>query len=255
MTSLVDRFFAKVLPIPLRKPWIESLLKRVMALDGVERLLSGLSDQHGFELVDSLLAETGQSVEFQGVENIPSQGRLIVISNHPVGVADVFFLLKGIGRVRADVKVVINQFGAALLPNLASLCLTVDSHSKFNDAARRQVSDELKEERAVIIFPAGGISKLTPQGIRDHYWKAGTVHFSRAAESTVLPCHISGRTSWRFLMLPRKIRAFLVARELLHPVQQKVVVKFGQPIHANELAEGEPSSVAQRLRSLVYTMK
>ena len=255
MGSLVDSFFSKVLPAPLRKPWVERMLKQVMALDRIDTLLSGLSDLYEFELIDALLNETGQHVEFYGTENIPANGRLIVISNHPIGVADVFFLLKGVGKVRDDVKVVINQFGAALMPNLASLCITVDSHSRFNDVAREQISDELKRECAVIIFPAGGISKLTPQGIRDHYWKAGVVHFSRATESNILPCHISGRASWLFLMLPRKLRSFLVAREMLQPVQQQVVVKFGEPVQASKLATGEPLSVAQQLRSRVYALK
>ncbi|MCF6281069.1 MAG: 1-acyl-sn-glycerol-3-phosphate acyltransferase [Candidatus Polarisedimenticolaceae bacterium] len=255
MNSLVDSYFAQRLPTVLRKPWFERTLKKIMALDQVDSLLSGLSDQHGFELVDSLIEQTGHQVEYQGVEHIPQKGRLIIVANHPVGAADLFFMLQALGRVRKDVKVVINKFGAALIPNLTSLCLPVDSYSKFNDAARQKITVELRDDHAVILFPAGGISKLTAQGIQDHHWKTGAVHFSRTTNSTLLPCHISGRMSWLFLLLPRALRSFLVAREMLTPVSQQVVVKFGQPIQADKLSSEDALLVMKQLREQTYALK
>lgn len=251
---LLEEYFARYLPRPLRRASIQSALKRLMALEAVRGALADIADLSDFAAVDALIEDVGLSVSYEQAERIPPRGKLLVVANHPVGAADVFLMLQCLHHVRSDVRVVINKVGVLLAPHITGLCLPVDRYSAFDPDARTRISAALHAEQAVILFPAGGISKLTCSGIRDHRWKHGAVHFIRECAADVLPVHIAGRSSRLFLSLPRTLRHFLVAREMMYPVRQHITVRVGSPIPHGELATGDIDVATQRLQQTVYAL-
>lgn len=50
------------------------------------------------------------------LENIPAEGRVILVANHPIGSLDGLALLRLLGRIRPDVKIVANRLLASLPP-------------------------------------------------------------------------------------------------------------------------------------------
>ena len=254
LERLLETYFANHLPRPLRRAWIMSALRQVMGVDDILALAVEIKNLSDFAAVDAIMARGGIAVSYQNTENIPPQGRLLVLANHPVGAADVFLMLQCLHHIRNDVRVVINKLGPLLVPHITGLCLAVDRYSKFNPEARSRISAALCQEQAVILFPAGGISKLTMRGVRDHPWKHGAVHFVRTCETDVLPVYIAGRSSPLFLALPRKLRHFLVAREMLHPVRQPITVRVGSLIPYSQLATGDVAVVTQQLQQTVYAL-
>ncbi len=50
-------------------------------------------------------------------EKIPSEGKLVIVANHPLGGLDGLILIKLISEIRSDVKVVVND----LLLNIDNL--------------------------------------------------------------------------------------------------------------------------------------
>lgn len=225
-----------------------------MQVDAIHPFVQNIGHLSDFAAVDAIVAHSGLSVSYKHTQHIPPHGRLLVLANHPVGAADVFLMLQCLHHVRRDVQVVINKLGPLLVPQIAPLCLAVDRYSSFNTEARCRIRAALQQERAVILFPAGGISKLTMRGLRDHAWKHGAVHFARACRTDVLPAYISGRSSMLFIALPRKLRHFLVARELLAPVRQHITVRIGTLIPYQELMDGDIAEVTQQLQRTVYAL-
>ncbi len=250
----MEAYFEKHLPLPLRRPWVESALRKLMAVDELRAGLDGMTGLTGFEAVDAIIERAGLSVSYENCERIPPRGRLLVVANHPAGAADVFLMLQCLRRAREDVRVVINKLGPLLVPHITELCLAVDRYSRFDADARTRISAALRQEQVVILFPAGGISKPTLRGIRDHPWKHGAVHFVRDCQANVLPVHISGRSSLLFLSLPRKLRQALVAREMVHPVAQHITVRVGQPVPYGKLADGDVEALTRQLREAVYAL-
>lgn len=252
--QLLEAYFANHLPRLLHRAWVTSAIKQIMQIDEIRAFVEALSPLCGFAAVDAIIARTGLSVRYENTQAIPPRGRLLVLANHPLGAADVFLTLQCLHHVRHDVRVVINKLGPLIVPQIAPLCLAVDRYATFNHAARSQIRAALHHEQAVILFPAGGISKLTIRGVHDHRWKHGAVHFVRDCQADVLPIYITGRSSLFFLSLPRKLRHFLVARELLYPVRQHITVRVGSVIPYQRLTTGEVATIAQQLQKHVYNL-
>lgn len=252
--QLLETYFAHHLPRPLRRRWLTSIIRQLMQVDAMQAVVESISQLSNFAAVDAIIARSGLSVSYDNTQRIPPHGRLLVLANHPLGAADVFLMLQCLRRARQDVQVVINKLGPLIVPQIAPLCLAVDRYSSFNADARARIRAALQQERAVVLFPAGGISKLTLRGIQDHPWKHGAVRFARQCRADVLPVHITGRSSLLFLALPRKLRHFLVARELLAPTRQHIVARIGSLIPYQTLVDGDIAGVTQHLQRTVYAL-
>ena len=254
LEQLLETYVERHLVRPLRRAWVKAVLKKLMAVEEIRRLLTDLKGLTDFDAVDAILQRLAFSVHYTHTERIPPRGRLLVVANHPVGAADVFVMLQCLHHVRNDVRVVINKLGPQLVPPIRRLCLPVDRYSTFDPEARSRIRAALLQDQAVILFPAGGISKLTWRGIRDHRWKHGAVHFVRDCQTNVLPVYIAGRSSLPFLCLPRNLRHFLVARDMLHPVRQRITVAVGLPVAYTMLTTGTVAAATQRLQQTVYAL-
>ena len=136
-------------------------------------------------------------------ERIPSSGRVVIVSNHPIGSFDGLSLLQLVRSVRPDVKIVANEILMKFEP-LASLMLPVDnmggSTAKENVKAIR---DYLNADGAVIIFPSGIVSRFGIKGIRDNKWRSGFVNFASVTRSPILPCLLYTSPSPRDATLSR----------------------------------------------------
>ena len=65
----------------------------------------------GFEFIDDVLDYFNFhfSVSDKELENIPESGRVVIIANHPLGSLDSLALIKLIGKIRKDIKIVAND--------------------------------------------------------------------------------------------------------------------------------------------------
>ncbi|MBK6728988.1 MAG: hypothetical protein IPG63_17530, partial [Xanthomonadales bacterium] len=61
----------------------------------------------------------------------------------------------------------------------------------------------LAEEVALIVFPAGAVSRLGWRGVRDARWRRGFLRFAENANAPIVPVHVSGRNSAWFYGLSR----------------------------------------------------
>ncbi len=230
-------------------------LGKIMCFDRVNEILNKLRHTTNFDFVDSVIDDVGLNVTYQNTEKIPTQGRLLVVANHPLGGTDWLILLQCLSNVRKDIKVAINNDVNTLIRNTRDLFIPVDMHAKSNEKAREQIGENLKKEEAILLFPSGAISVLTRKGIRDRKWKNGIAHFSKEHKTDVLPIFIRGRFSWRFYFYPKVVRRFLLIRNLLYPRKQHIKVVIGDAISHQDLhQEQDTSMVSSHLRSKVYEL-
>ena len=68
-------------------------------------------ESEGFEFIATLLRDLNISYTISGKDKmrIPSEGRLIIVSNHPLGGLDALILINAISEIRTDVKVLANN--------------------------------------------------------------------------------------------------------------------------------------------------
>jgi hypothetical protein len=143
-----------------------SFLKKVIYEKEVNRFLDKNSVLQGFDFIDAVFDYLNFSYALSARDraNIPAEGRLVIIANHPIGSLDGLALLKLVSEVRKDVKIVANdiltQFDA-----LRSLIIPLDNLGSTGALRSYKAAlAALEREEAVIIFPAGDIASAPHRG-------------------------------------------------------------------------------------------
>ena len=222
---------------------VEAFLRHNAALRGFDFVAAGLDFLDGRYQVDP--AELGR---------IPASGRLLIVANHPSGALDALALLDAVGRVRRDVRIVANDLLGAIAP-LQDLLLPVRMlGGKVQRASLQAVEQALAAEQCVIVFPAGEVSRLSLQGIRDGRWQRGFVRFARAAAAPVLPVRVQARNSALFYgasTLFKPAGTALLAREMFARRGRPLRLRIGAPM---TLAEGDTGAQLKAVRQALYSL-
>lgn len=189
----------------------------------------------GFDFVEQVLRkfQFGYRVMDYQQECIPAYGRVVIVANHPIGSLDGLALLKLIGSVRRDVKVVANELLYSLEP-LRTLLLPVDNmgHSSTKQQVQA-IRDHLDQEGAIIIFPAGEVSRFSATGIKDGRWNSGFLRFASNTNAPILPVYVDGRNSIFFYalsMLAKPISTLWLIREMFKHARHHVDISIGSLI-------------------------
>lgn len=222
----------------------------------------------GFEYIDFDV-----NVSEEDLAKIPPQGSLIIVANHPLGYLDGMGLLKVISRVRArpDVKLVLNGALHNML-GMNELTIPVDNfHGSISKQSFKGIKQQLNNEGALVIFPAGLVSRLTLKGLQDTPWNPSFLRFARQKNTPILPVFIQGRNSITYyilailsLPLAKKV---LIIRELLmaklireifsRHSKKRITMNFGQVLMPDELDAKYTNmeEKSQAIRDIVYSLK
>ncbi|MFW1676886.1 GNAT family N-acyltransferase [Pontibacter sp. JAM-7] len=209
-----------------------------------EQEINGFLDQHqdlkGFEFVDKVLEHFNFSYNLSHTDrtNIPSSGRVLIVANHPLGALDGLALLKMVGEIRRDVKIIANDLLMSLDP-LKRLLLPVDNMGKGTRKADiSRIVDTLHNEEAVIVFPAGEVSRAGLTGIRDGRWNSGFLMFARKSNAPILPVYIGGKNSSLFYgisSLNRQLSTLMLPREMFQQHSHSLPMRVGEAIPFSQI--------------------
>jgi putative hemolysin len=223
------------------------------------RVLDKVGTNEGFDFVDSVLNILGTShyVNPREREHIPAEGPLLVVANHPLGMQDAIALLQMIGSVRRDVRILGNDW-LAMVPQLGKLLLPVDVFGKGAASRLRGIYRALANGEVLIVFPAGEVSRVRPDGLRDGAWSDGFARLSLRSKTPVLPVHVAARNSAMFYglsMLAKPLSTAMLPREAVAPGKRRIGFSIGALISAEELEQrsgGSPAQAAKLMRRHVY---
>jgi len=136
------------------------------------------------------------------LENIPAEGPIIVVANHPYGILDGLMLGHILSLRRGgDFKILANHvFRKA--PDLERSILPISFDDtkaalKENIKTRSRALEYLADGGAVAVFPGGTVS--TAPGLRkpalDPQWRNFTAKMIAKSDATVIPIFFEGRNS------------------------------------------------------------
>ncbi|MGB7401401.1 MAG: GNAT family N-acyltransferase [Arcobacter sp.] len=212
-----------------------SLAKRVVHEDSINEFLQTNAHKKGFEFVDAVLDnfDFDYTVSSNDMQNIPSSGKVVIIANHPLGGLDALCLLKLVGKVRKDVKIVANDFLAGI-EALSSLFVPIDNYKRRQSKKDiKAIYDALNNDEAIIIFPAGEVSRATPKGIKDPVWSKGFLSFAQHCNAPILPILVDGKNSKIFYtisILNKTFSTLLLSHEMFKKKSKKISIKIGEII-------------------------
>ena len=190
---------------------------------------------------------------------IPKQGQVIIVANHPLGSLDGIGLLDAALSIRPDAKVVVNEL-LIHIERLQPFALPVDNMS--NQTSRQQlraIQSHLASGGALIMFPAGEVSRWRLSGIRDGQWNSSFVRLALRYHAPIVPVLVGGRNSRFFYCLSLFIKPLSTAwliREMFKHRNARISAHIGSPITYPALAEKqEPAQViADEIKTQVYSL-
>lgn len=199
------------------------------------------------------------------LNNIPARGPLLVVANHPYGVADGLALGDLITRVRPDTKIMTHSL-LCQPPEAARYLLPVDfsgtAQARQNSARTRMNAVEwLKQGHCVALFPAGGVAtrqKPLSGPALDLPWHPFVSKLAAVAGVRVQPIFFQGENSTLFHLASHAwypLRIALLFRETLRKLGGEMGVSIGEAIAGADLphADGK-QAVADALRQITYAL-
>ena len=242
----------------IRRP-MAGMLGRLADEDGFNRVLQRVGAVEGFAFVERVLEVLGTSFHFdpREREHIPLDGPLLVVANHPLGMQDALALLQLIGSVRSDVRILGNDW-LATVPQLSRLLLPVDVFGKGAASRPRGIYRALQNGEALIVFPAGEVSRVRADGVRDGPWSDGFARLSARSGAPVLPVHVAARNSAMFYglsMLAKPLSTAMLPREAVAAGRRRIGFSIGALVSAAELRQrsgGSTEQAARLMRRHVY---
>jgi putative hemolysin len=247
------------------KPGAKLIIKLLKALtheDEINQFIQTHQHLRGFGFLDRVLDHFNFSykVNARAFQSIPSEGRVIIVANHPIGSLDGLALLKLVRSVRADVRIVANDMLSQVEP-IRSLFIPVDNLSgKVSYKAQyRTMLNALENDEAIIIFPAGEVSRIRPTGVRDGKWKNGFLRLADRTKAPILPVLVDARNSALFYSLSaiyKPLGTLMLVQEMFNKDDQEIEFHVGQLISWKSIKalKMDEDKVCQRMRKHLYRL-
>ncbi len=223
---------------PFISGFVIKLLETILVLPQINNFLKKHGDKKGIEFIDEIF----DTINFDYIisnndrNKIPSEGRVVCVSNHPLGALDGLSLLKTVYDVRKDVKIVANHFLMSL-SQIEELLLPFDVYSLGVQKSNIQnIEKALQHEEAVIFFPAAEVSRFGLKGIRDSKWQKGPIWMARKMDAPILPMFVDGKNSFKFYLMSlinKRFSTFLLPREIFRKKNRLIKIKVGNQIPAS----------------------
>jgi len=197
--------------------------------------------------------------------NIPVDGPLVLIANHPYGILDGLMLGHILSRARGDFRILAHRvFRKATELDRVVLPIDFDETREAqarNLETRRVALDYLGRGGAIGVFPGGAVATaLKPFGRpMDPSWRRFTARLIAKSGATVVPVFFDGHNSRLFQVashLHYTLRMALLVNEFRIRVGEPVRVVVGRPLDAAEVAAraGDAHGLMDYLRSETYRL-
>ncbi len=249
---------AKWIPKPLI-----SYLERVIHEDEINYIMTRYYDDLGLDFVDSLLKELDVEVHLEGVENIPLEDSVIFASNHPLGGLDGVAFMQAIGKYRKDVKFLVNDI-LLNIRNLEPLFVPVNKVGNQSKAGIAAIETAYASDHALLVFPAGLVSRKINGKIVDLEWKKSFINKAKKYKKDIVPVYIEGRNSNFFYNLARiraklglkaNIEMLYLPDELFSQRGKNIKIRIGKRITYTHFDQSKNERAwAEDVKQQVYAM-
>jgi putative hemolysin len=238
---------------PLVRPPLHALLGYDKARRMVDAI-TGIGGRAALEHVSRLLA---LEVSIRGLENLPATGRVVIVANHPTGIADGVAVYDALKTTRPDILFYANADAHRVCARFDEVLIPVEWVEAKRSRERMRLTlqmtrDALEAERALMIFPAGRLAKRGADGlVADPPWASSAVSIARKYDAPIVPIHVAGPWSTLFHLfdrVSRELRDITLFHELLNKSGRRFELVVGQPIDPAGLPvdTGEATEVLKR---------
>jgi len=242
---------------PIARPLLYRLLDYRRARD----MADAIAPLQGREALDYVSRLLEVKVEVRGLERIPEAGRLVIVANHPTGIADGVAAWDALRGRRPDLCFYANADAHRVVPGFSDVLIPVEWVEAKRTRERTRTTLQMTREameagRALAIFPAGRLARRGADGrLSDPPWMSSALSIARRYDAPVAPVHVTGPYSTLFHAFDRvsqELRDVTLFHELLNKRGGRFTLTVGPVIPPDRLdADAEVATAA--LKAYVET--
>ncbi len=259
LEAILDQKLKRRLP-----RWLIHRLQRIIRERELNAVLRHAFPAAGWLFATRVLEYLGISVEARGLDNIPSEGRFVFASNHPLGGLDGIALIALLGRIYGDggIQFPVNDLLMNVRP-LKGVFVPINKYKGQGRGGTLAISGAYASDAQILIFPAGLVSRLQEEGIRDLKWQKSFVAKAKETGRSIIPVYFGGVNTMRFyrwarwrkkLGLKFNFEQVLLPGELCRATGKRFTVTFGKPIDPAVLDKVTPSLRGEIVKDRVYAL-
>lgn len=243
---------------PLARP----LLYRLLNYRRAREMADAVAPLTGHEALDYVSRLLEVKVDVRGLERIPEDGRLVIVANHPTGIADGVAAWDALRGRRPDLCFYANADAHRVVPGFSDVLIPVEWVEAKRTRERTRTTLQMTREameagRALAIFPAGRLARRGPDGrLWDPPWMSSALSIARRHGAPVAPVHMTGPWSTLFHAFDRvsqELRDITLFHELLNKRGGRFTLTIGPLVPPDRLdADAEVATLA--LKAYVETV-
>lgn len=213
-------------------------LKRIIHQDEINNLLKTIGHLKDLEFNEAILEKAGIRYRTFGSERLPSGGRNIFVSNHPLGGLDGMVFMSELSKHYQFIKFPVNDI-LLYLKNYSGIFLPINKHGSQGRDAARLIEDAYAGEGQILYFPAGLCSRKIKGTIKDLPWQKSFITKAVQHQRDIIPCYFSGRNSSFFYNLSRirtmlgikaNVEMLYLADEMFKQKDKDIELVFGESV-------------------------
>jgi putative hemolysin len=238
-------------------------IKNIVHQDFINEFLKNNGHKFGLDFAKSILETYKVEVKKMGTENIPSEGRFVFASNHPLGGFDGIMLITCVAEHFPNVRFMVNDI-LMNLKNLDPILVPINKHGSQAKDSVKLIDEIYASDSQVLYFPAGLVSRKKKGIIADLEWKKSFISKAIKHKRDIIPVHISGRNTNRFYLIANlrkffrikwNLEMFLLPDELFKQQGKSFSIRFGKPISYNSLDNSKTHEEwAAYIKDVVYRL-
>lgn len=222
--------------------FVYSALERLVCQRELNDILRMAYPRRGSAFSEAVLRHLDLTLEVEGLDALPQDGRYVFASNHPLGGLDGIALIAVLGGKYGDnhLKFLVNDMLMNVEP-LTDVFLPVNKYGSQGRAAAAAITEAFaSSDTQIAVFPAGLVSRLGDDGtVQDLKWQKAFAAKAIEYGRYVVPVRFVALNRPRFYRLARtrkrlgigvNLEQALLPSELCAMHSHHLRIIFGSPI-------------------------
>lgn len=224
-------------------PLVRPGLYRLLGYRQARRMADMVADSPGRIALEQVSDLLDLKVSALNLDRLPTQGRCVVVANHPTGIADGVAVFDAVRERRPDAIFFANADALRVCPRLAETVIPVEWVVEKRTREKTRATLEaaraaFEAERCVVLFPAGRLARMEDGALTDPEWAPTAASLARKYRAPIVPIHVSGPYSRLFHFFNRfsaELRDVTLFHELLNKRKKPFRLTVGKPIPPERL--------------------
>lgn len=243
--------------------FVYNYINRIMHIEEVNEIMANHGNESGVEFTRSVVKDFNVSETINGLENLPTEGRYIFASNHPLGGFDALLILCNIDRIFGPTQTLVNDV-LMKIAQLSPIFVPLNKHGGHSKDVIRQIHEVYSSDKQILIFPSGFASRKIKGKVQDLDWKKHFIAKAIEYKRDIVPIHVSGQNSNFFYNLANfrnffgikwNLEMFFLSDEFFSQKNQKFTITFGRPIPYSHFDKSKTHEQwAAEVRDIVYKL-